>query len=97
MRTQSYARTRASSSVRGLHADSHAAVYGDVELSGLEDDWTLGTAVRIEHFDDFGTTMDSKLSGRFGFVRASVSIDPEVVGGEAELSAVEHHAGRRCS
>ena len=52
---------------------SNVAVYGDVELSGLEDDWTLGTAVRIEHFDDFGTTMNSKLSGRFGFVRTSVS------------------------
>ena len=59
----------ASSSVRDLHADSHVAAYGDVELSGLEDDWTLGTAVRIEHFDDFGTTMNSKLSGRFRFVR----------------------------
>ena len=51
----------------------NVAVYGDVELAGLDDDWTLGTAVRIEHFDDFGTTMNSKLSGRFGFVRASVS------------------------
>ena len=27
----------------------------------------------VEHFDDFGSTMNSKLSGRFGFVRASVS------------------------
>ena len=51
----------------------NVALYGDVELAGLEDDWTLGSAVRIEHFDDFGTTMNSKLSGRFGFVRASVS------------------------
>ncbi len=52
---------------------SNVALYGDIELSGVEDDWTLGTAARIEHFDDFGTTMNSKLSGRYGFVRASVS------------------------
>ena len=51
----------------------NVALYGDLELAGLDDDWTLGTAVRIEHFDDFGTTMNSKLSGRFGVVRASVS------------------------
>ena len=57
----------------GTWSRSNVAVYGDVELSGLEDDWTLGTAVRVEHFDDFGTTMNSKLSGRFGFVRASMS------------------------
>ena len=57
----------------GTWSRGNIAVYGDVELSGLEDDWTLGTAVRVEHFDDFGSTMNSKLSGRFGFVRASVS------------------------
>ena len=51
----------------------NVAVYGDIELTGAEDDWTLGSAVRIEHFDDFGPTMNSKLSGRVGFVRASVS------------------------
>ncbi len=52
---------------------SNVALYGDIELAGLEDDWTLGSAARIEHFDDFGTTMNSKLSARLGFVRASVS------------------------
>ena len=41
--------------------------------NGIERDWTVGSAVRIEHFDDFGTTMNSKLSARFHFVRASVS------------------------
>ena len=42
-------------------------------MNGIERDWTVGSAVRIEHFDDFGTTMNSKLSARFHFVRASVS------------------------
>ncbi len=57
----------------GTWSRRSVAVYGDVELTGAEDDWTLGTAVRVEHFDDFGTTMNSKVSGRVGFVRASVS------------------------
>ncbi len=57
----------------GTWSRGNVAVYGDVELSGLEDDWTLGTAARIEHFDDFGTTANGKLSARYGFVRASVS------------------------
>ena len=52
---------------------SNVALYGDVELNGIERDWTVDSAVRIEHFDDFGTTMNSKLSARFHFVRASVS------------------------
>ena len=57
----------------GTWSRRNVAVYGDIELTGAEDDWTLGSAVRIEHFDDFGPTMNSKLSGRVGFVRASVS------------------------
>ena len=57
----------------GTWSRRNVAVYGDVELNGLEDDWTLGTAARIEHFDDFGTTANGKLSMRYGFVRASVS------------------------
>ena len=57
----------------------NVAVYGDVEVHGVENDWTVGAAVRIENFyDSFGTTMNSKLSGRYGFtdefaVRAAVS------------------------
>ena len=42
-------------------------------MTGAEDDWTLGTATRVEHFDDFGMTINGKVSGRVGFVRASVS------------------------
>ena len=54
------------------------AAYVDVELSGLEDQLTIGTAARIESFEDFGTTLNGKLSGRYRFVdafslRASVS------------------------
>ena len=58
---------------------ANVAVYGDVEVHGVENNWTLGAAVRIENFyDSFGTTMNSKLSGRYGFtdefaVRAAVS------------------------
>ena len=58
---------------------ANVAVYGDVEVSGMENNWTVGAAVRIENFyDSFGTTMNSKLSGRYGFtdefaVRAAVS------------------------
>ena len=44
---------------------SNIAAYGDVELSGAEDRWTLGTAARIENFEDFGTTVNGKLSGRY--------------------------------
>ena len=54
------------------------ALYGDVEVRGVEDNWNLGTAVRIEDYEDFGTTMNSKVSGRLAFtesfaVRAAVS------------------------
>ena len=55
------------------------AIYGDLEVHGVDNDWNLGAAVRIEDFyDSFGTTMNSKLSGRYGFtdtfaVRAAVS------------------------
>ena len=57
----------------------NVAVYGDIEVHGVENDWTLGAAVRVEDFyDSFGTTMNSKLSGRYGLtdelaVRAAVS------------------------
>ena len=57
---------------------SNVAVYGDVELRGREQQWTLGTAVRIENFEDFGTTITGKLAGRVRLnptvaLRASVS------------------------
>ena len=49
------------------------AGYGDVEVSAADASWTLGTAVRVEYFEDFGTTTNGKASGRFRFIRASVS------------------------
>ena len=57
---------------------SNFAAYGDVELSGTEDRWTVGTAARIENFEDFGTTVNGKLSGRYRLaepfsLRASLS------------------------
>ena len=42
---------------------SNIAVYGDVEFTN-PGRWKVGTAVRLEHFDDFGTTVNGKVSGR---------------------------------
>ena len=47
----------------GSWARSNVAVYGDVEFSEAGR-WTLGTALRLERFDDFGTTLNGKVSGR---------------------------------
>ena len=47
----------------GVWARSNIAVYGDVEFSD-PGRWTLGTAVRFENFDDFGKTVNYKVSGR---------------------------------
>ena len=54
---------------------NNVAVYGDAEATGVKDDWTwtIGSAVRIERFEDFGTTVNGKLSARVGFLRASLS------------------------
>ena len=62
----------------GTWGRSNVALYGDVEVRGVEDSWTLGTAVRIEDYEGFGTTMNSKISGRLAFTesfaaRAAVS------------------------
>ena len=42
---------------------SNVAAYGDVEFS-QPGRWTLGTALRFENFDDFGSTVNGKVSGR---------------------------------
>ena len=57
---------------------SNIAVYGDIELNAPADAWTLGAAVRLEDFEGFGTTMNSKLSGRYALtetfaLRAAIS------------------------
>ena len=52
---------------------SNVAVYGDLEVNDPDGGWTVGSAVRIENFEDFGTTTNGKVSARVGFVRAGVS------------------------
>ena len=47
----------------GTWSRSNIAVYGDVEFTN-PGRWKLGTAVRFEDFDDFGTTVNGKVSGR---------------------------------
>ena len=62
----------------GTWTRGNVAVYGDLELRGLDDRWTVGGAVRVEHFDLFGATTNGKLSARYGLsgavaVRGGVS------------------------
>ena len=57
----------------GTWGRRNVAAYGDVEMTAVDGAWTLGTAGRIEDFEDFGTTANGKVSGRLGFVRGSVS------------------------
>ena len=47
----------------GTWSRRNVAVYGDVEFTN-PGRWKLGTAVRFEDFDDFGTTVNGKVSGR---------------------------------
>ena len=55
------------------------AVYGDLEFNDPDDGrWTVGTALRLERFDDFGATTNGKISARYGLtdefsLRAAVS------------------------
>ena len=57
---------------------ANAAVYGDLELRDTDGRWTVGGALRFEHFDVFGNTTNGKLSARFALtdtvsVRGGVS------------------------
>ena len=47
----------------GVWDRTNVAVYGDVEFSDAGN-WTLGTALRFERFNDFGSTLNGKVSGR---------------------------------
>ena len=49
----------------GAWSRGNTALYGDVEARGLDDAWTIGGALRLENFEDFGTTTTGKLSGRY--------------------------------
>ena len=42
------------------------AAYGDMEVRARDDRWTLGTALRAERFEDFGTTANWKVAARYG-------------------------------
>ena len=44
---------------------SNVALYGDLELRDPDAAWTVGGAVRFEHFDIFGSTTNGKLSARY--------------------------------
>ena len=62
----------------GTWTRNNVAAYGDLELRGLDDRWSAGGAVRVEHFDVFGNTTNGKLSFRYGLgdavsVRGGVS------------------------
>ncbi len=62
----------------GSWSRSNWAVYGDLEKSADDGRWTVGLALRFEDFEDFGTTTNGKVSGRFNLtdsfqLRGSVS------------------------
>ncbi len=48
----------------GSWSRSNVAVYGDLEFTDPGGRWTVGTAVRFENFEDFGSTTKGKLSAR---------------------------------
>ena len=49
---------------------SNVALYGDLEFNDPAGQWTFGTAVRMERFDDFGTTTNGKVSTRYALTEA---------------------------
>ena len=62
----------------GTWTRANVALYGDVELRQPDERWTVGGALRFEHFDVFGATTNGKLSARYGLsdevsVRGGVS------------------------
>ena len=62
----------------GNWSRANTALYGEVELQGRDDAWTVSGALRLEDFEDLGATTNGKLSGRYRLggrvaLRASVS------------------------
>ena len=62
----------------GKWSRANTALYGEVELQGRDDAWTVSGALRLEDFEDLGATTNGKLSGRYRLggrvaLRASVS------------------------
>ena len=41
------------------------ALYGDLELRGRSNRWTVGAAARVEDYENFGATLNGKLAGRY--------------------------------
>ena len=54
----------------GAWSRSNTALYGDVEVRGRDEAWTVGGALRVEDFEDFGAAANGKLSGRYRLARA---------------------------
>ena len=73
----------------GWHRVNYA-VYGDVELRGREDRWTVGTALRTERFEDFGTTANWKVAARHAGSRTFWPCGPA----RAPVSGRRHRASR---
>ena len=49
----------------GTWARSNVAAYGDLEFTHPHGRWMIGTAGRVEYFDDFGSTTNGKATTRF--------------------------------
>lgn len=50
----------------GYWSRPNVAAYVDGEYRGPGDRWSIGSALRVERFADFGTTVNGKLAGRIG-------------------------------
>ena len=59
---------------------SNFAWYADFEFENPQGYWTLGTAVRVERFDDFGSTVNGKVTFR-GIISDQVSVRGAVSSG----------------
>ena len=75
----------------GSWSRRNVAVYGDVEFNDPGGEWTVGTAVRSEHFEDFGATTNGKLSARVGLTDV-VSARGAVSSGFRAPSPGQQHA-----
>ena len=75
----------------GRWSRRNVAVYGDVEFNDPGGQWTVGTAVRSEHFEDFGATTNGKLSARVGLTDV-VSVRGAVSSGFRAPSPGQQHA-----
>ena len=78
----------------GKWGRSSAAVYGDVELYGAAaDPWTLGGALRYEHFDDFGPTLNGKAAARYPLGRGLAARAAVSTGFRAPTPGQHYSAG----